>query len=47
MTIFYVIAAMLALVLFCNEFHNPRGFCPMCGGSRQHHSSCPQKDRDE
>ena len=43
----FAIAAMLAIYLFYREFNEPRGFCPMCGGQKQHHSSCPQKDRDE
>ena len=47
MTIYYVIAAMLAIYLFASQWLNPRGHCPVCGGQNQHHSSCPQKDRDE
>ena len=47
MTVCIVIAAMLSLWLFCHEFQNPRGICPVCGGHNKHHGSCPQKDRDE
>ena len=46
MTYAIVIAAMLALVLFCNEFFGPSRVCPMCGGSKKHSNVCPWKEDD-
>jgi hypothetical protein len=41
MTEAFVIAAMFALILMHNLVLGDPRCCPMCGGRRNHHDTCP------
>jgi ribosomal protein L32 len=44
MTVVWMIAAMLALVLMHNTALGYARVCPACGGRQRHHRKCPYRE---